>query len=62
MDDEITLGTQITSPHGAGIVQWIEGPMVTVKIYHEDGIRVLDREHIAFWPPRVSATVSEVTA
>ena len=54
--NEIVIGTQVTTPYGAGIVQWVDARLLfTVKIYHEDGVRVLNRDHVDFWPVRTAA-------
>lgn len=56
---EIEIGTQVTTPHGVGIVTWVKvgGDEFRVLVYDGDPfgprrtVRV-DRDHITFWPPR----------
>jgi hypothetical protein len=49
--DEIMIGAQVTTPYGAGIVQWIAGAhRVTVKIYSEPRPRILPVNLMVLWP------------
>jgi hypothetical protein len=72
--DEIEIGTQVTTPHGTGVVTWVEigGDEFHVLRYdrpHADYLTgqmvgsgpdsvVVDRAHIAFWPPRKQERLS----
>jgi hypothetical protein len=69
--DEIEIGTQVTTPHGIGVVTWVEVGGDEFKVLRYDrpqtdfrtGATVgsgpdyvtVDRAHIAFWPARKPA-------
>lgn len=65
-ESAIELGDQVTTPHGVGVVTWVEvggdefqvlrydremqGPMG--KTGHGPAYVTVDRAHISHWPPR----------
>jgi hypothetical protein len=70
--DEIEIGSQVTTPHGTGVVTWVEvgGDEFQVLRYDREmqgpfgstgsgpAYVTVDRAHIAFWPPRTQERLS----
>ena len=73
--DEIEIGTQVTTPHGTGIVTWVEigGDEFQVLRFDREmatpwgttgsgpAYVTVDRAHIAIWPPRKQASADAGT-